>query len=310
MIKAALTVLMLTLSFSAFAQKAQYKKTDASEKKIPEWVRSAERGYLIATAEGEDIEEAKKAVMENIKQQIAQSIATRIISESVLHATYSENGDRTSGSQDMETHIMSRTARLPFLGEISLSKATDYYWEERRWRTDGKVDYMYAVKYPFSEHEMEILAAQYRDYDASLNTRLEEFESGLHTVQSVEAIGDNINRLRVFLDEFDTMDPRYNQVQVLTGRYRDLYGQITLECVQESKGAVAVTLHLGGREISTSQRPVLKSNCATQLSSAIEGNVLLIKYNDEYCYDQDDNYIDIRLRAGNKYISQRVFIKL
>ncbi|HIZ85851.1 MAG TPA: hypothetical protein IAC04_05120 [Candidatus Coprenecus stercoravium] len=294
----------------SYAQKAQYKILDASAKHMPEWVNSVENGYLIATASGSSIEEAKAAVTESVKQQIAQSIATRVVAESSLLSSYSENADGFSSAQQLETSIVSRTAKLPFISEISLAKATDFYWEQRQWKSNKQTDYFYAVKYPYSEHDMKMLAAQYIEHDNSLNAGLEQFESGIRTVPSVESIGENINRLRVFLDEFDTQDPRYGQVQILSNRYRELYDQITLECVQVSKGKAVVTLKLGGREISTSQRPVLKSNCATQLSSTIEGNAIVIKYNDEYCYEQDDNYIDIRLRAGNKYISERIHIEL
>ena len=299
----------MTAAVAAYAQKAQYKVEESSAKKMPEWVLSTEKDYLIVTATGGDIEEAKAAVIESVKRQIAQSIATRIVAESNLQTSAFESGDSFSKSQSLETSVMSRTAKLPFIGEISLSKAADYYWERRYYRSTGRYDYFYAVKYPFSDFEMRQLVTDYQHYDKELNERLAKFETDLDFVSSIEEIGENINNLRVFLNEFDVQDPRYNQVQILSNRYRELYDQITIDWFQEKKGIVVANLTLGGRGISTSQRPVLRSNCASQITSSFEGNALVIRYNDDNCYDEDENYIDLRLKAGNKYISERIFFK-
>lgn len=299
----------MTAAVAAYAQKAQYKVEESSAKKMPEWVMSTEKDYLIVTATGGDIEEAKAAVIESVKRQIAQSIATRIVAESNLQTSAFESGDSFSKSQSLETSVMSRTAKLPFIGEISLSKASDYYWERRYYRSTGRYDYFYAVKYPFSDFEMRQLVTDYQLYDKELNERLAKFGTDLDFVSSIEEIGENINNLRVFLNEFDVQDPRYNQVQILSNRYRELYDQITIDWFQEKKGIVVANLTLGGRGISTSQRPVLRSNCASQITSSFEGNALVIRYNDDNCYDEDENYIDLRLKAGNKYISERIFFK-
>ena len=299
----------MTAAVAAYAQKAQYKVEESSAKKMPEWVLSTEKDYLIVTATGGDIEEAKAAVIESVKRQIAQSIATRIVAESNLQTSAFESGDSFSKSQSLETSVMSRTAKLPFIGEISLSKAADYYWERRYYRSTGRYDYFYAVKYPFSDFEMRQLVTDYQHYDKELNERLAKFGTDLDFVSSIEEIGENINNLRVFLNEFDVQDPRYNQVQILSNRYRELYDQITIDWFQEKKGIVVANLTLGGRGISTSQRPVLRSNCASQITSSFEGNALVIRYNDDNCYDEDENYIDLRLKAGNKYISERIFFK-
>lgn len=125
-------VLLLSVSFaiSAQAQKQDYKVVDASAKRMPEWVNAVERDYLNVTATAGDIEEAKAAVIENVKKQIAQSIATRIVAESNLSTSAIQTGDSFNKTQSLESSILSRTAKLPFIGEISLSKASDYYWEK------------------------------------------------------------------------------------------------------------------------------------------------------------------------------------
>jgi len=302
-------VLAIAAAFSASAQKKEFKVEESSARNMPEWVNSVERDFLIATASGGDIEEAKAAVIENVKKQIAQSIATRIVSESSLTTSAYQSGSDFSKTQNLESSILSRTAKLPFIGEISLAKAADYYWERRYYRTSGRYEYFYAVKYPFSEFEMKQLVLEYQEHDRGLNEKLAGYQDGLDFVTSIEEISEALNSLRAFQDEFDVQDPRFNQVQSIANQYRQLYDQITIDWFQEKKGVAVVSLSLAGRSISTSQRPQIKSNCASQISSSYEGNTLVIKYNDEYCYEDDQNWIEVRFRAGNKYISGKIYFK-
>lgn len=302
-------VLAIAAAFSASAQKKEFKVEESSARNMPEWVNSVERDFLIATASGGDIEEAKATVIENVKKQIAQSIATRIVSESSLTTSAYQSGSDFSKTQNLESSILSRTAKLPFIGEISLSKAADYYWERRYYRSTGRYEYFYAVKYPFSEFEMKKLVMEYQEHDRGLNEKIADYQAGIDFVTSIEEISETLNSLRAFQDEFDVQDPRFNQVQSIANQYRQLYDQITIDWFQEKKGVAVVSLSLAGRSISTSQRPQIKSNCASQISSSYEGNTLVIKYNDEYCYEDDQNWIEVRFRAGNKYISGKIHFK-
>lgn len=302
-------VLAIAAAFSASAQKKEFKVEESSARNMPEWVNSVERDFLIATASGGDIEEAKAAVIENVKKQIAQSIATRIVSESSLTTSAYQSGSDFSKTQNLESSILSRTAKLPFIGEISLSKAADYYWERRYYRSTGRYEYFYAVKYPFSEFEMKKLVMEYQEHDRGLNEKIADYQAGIDFVTSIEEISETLNSLRAFQDEFDVQDPRFNQVQSIANQYLQLYDQITIDWFQEKKGVAVVSLSLAGRSISTSQRPQIKSNCASQISSSYEGNTLVIKYNDEYCYEDDQNWIEVRFRAGNKYISGKIHFK-
>ena len=302
-------VLAIAAAFSASAQKKEFKVEESSARNMPEWVNSVERDFLIATASGGDIEEAKATVIENVKKQIAQSIATRIVSESSLTTSAYQSGSDFSKTQNLESSILSRTAKLPFIGEISLSKAADYYWERRYYRSTGRYEYFYAVKYPFSEFEMKKLVMEYQEHDRGLNEKIADYQAGIDFVTSIEEISETLNSLRAFQDEFDVQDPRFNQVQSIANQYLQLYDQITIDWFQEKKGVAVVSLSLAGRSISTSQRPQIKSNCASQISSSYEGNTLVIKYNDEYCYEDDQNWIEVRFRAGNKYISGKIYFK-
>ena len=73
-----------------------------------------------------------------------------------------------------------------------------------------------------------------------------------------------------------------------------------MDAFQEKKGLIILTLSLGDKEISTSQRPLISSNCASELSFSYEGNVLMVRYNSDNCYADDENYVDIKYKFGSK----------
>lgn len=303
-------MLATVLTMTAAAQKRTYKVEEASARKVPAWVNSAGKDYLCVTAAAADIEAAKAAVLEDIKKQIAQSIATRIVSESLLTTSTVQTGSNMDKTSTLESSILSRTARLPYIGEISLSKVSDYYWERRRDRSTGLITYFYAVKYPFTEFEMKKLVLEYQAHDKSLDERLSGYEGETDFITSIEQIGETIGELRLLQAEFDSLDPRYDRVQNLIAKYRSLYDRITVNIVQEKKGMAVACLYLDGRSISTGQRPVFQSECLTDITYSYEGNSLVIGYNDEYCYEDDDNTLTVRFRAGNKYISGTIRISL
>ena len=299
-------ILVLCTSLSLFGQ---YKVVESSTRRVPSWVNSVQDQYLIVSAEGQSIEQAKEAVLANIKKQITQSIASRIVSESNLFSSALQNDGSVSKTQVVETAIISRTAKLPFISEISLSKAEEYYWEKRHYKKRGEYLYFYAVKYPFSDFEMKKLIMDYEAHDKALNQQLAEYEIAIDNVISVEDIDSYITKISAFKEEFDYTDPRFKQVEGLITRYKKLYSSIDMDAFQEKKGLIILTLSLGDKEISTSQRPLISSNCATELSFSYEGNVLMVRYNSDNCYADDENYVDIKYKFGSKYTTERVYIK-
>lgn len=303
--------ILLVLSFSlALTAQNSYKILESSSKKAPKWIYGVEKDYLNVSATGESIEEAKDEILANIKRQITQSIATRIVSESNVKTdiNQSSSGDFTKNTS-LENSIMSKTAKLPFIGEISLSKASEYYWEKRQDKKTKKIEYFYAVKYPFSEFEMKKLLLDYELHDKSLTEKLETFEAEGEDFSTVEEIGSKIVSVTAFLEEFIPEDPRYARCQALIKRYNNCYSSIVLDCQQTKKGTIVATLLLSGNVISTSQKPSIKSQCADNISYKIDGSSFVISFNSDNCYEDDENFIEIKLKAGNKYITNKVPIK-
>lgn len=303
-----LTIFVIFISFFSFAQN-NYKITQKSERNMPRWVNSVEKEFLIVSSTASDIEKAKAAVLENIKQQIAESVASRVVAETELSRTDLDINGNNSYKQQLKTNIHSQTAKLPFMSEISLSKASQFYWEVRYYKSSKKSETFYAVKYPFSDFDMKKLVMEFQKHDKELNERLLNYENNLISISSIEDIDKAIVDLNAFLSEFLTADPRYKKVESIINNYRKQYDYIVIDTYQAKKGVIVATMTLNNNPITSQQKPLLKSNCASKIKYDVVGNIFTISYDDNGCYDEDENYIDIRFRTGNKYLNHRAFFK-
>ncbi|MCD8136394.1 MAG: hypothetical protein LUH01_10800, partial [Parabacteroides gordonii] len=167
------------------------------------------------------------------------------------------------------------------------------------------------IRYLFTDFEVSALVSQFNEREDGLNTRLKQYEENLENISSVEEIDRMLNELKAFQAEFDADDPRHSQTEQLSNNYRKLYKYITIRQENEAKhGKLTIGLYLKDKLISCMQKPQLLSNCATRLSASSENDLYNIAYNDESCYEDDENYIDIRFRLGNQIVSKRIYLPL
>ncbi|MDL2242128.1 hypothetical protein LJC25_00145 [Bacteroidales bacterium OttesenSCG-928-K03] len=301
------TLLMLT-SFVVIAQNK--KVIEKSDKHKPEWVSGVERGYLIVTAEAPDIEEAKGKILQILKSQIAETVATRIVSETTLHTSQEQNNGNFDFKESFENFINTKAANIPFISEISLSKAVDYYWEKLKDKSTGKTTYQYHVKYIFMEADIKDLVLAFQNYERELNEKLNSYTNKLNSIRRFEEIEETMNELRIFQKEFATDDPRFEKVDLLRNDYRNLSKKIIIEPVQVGKEYVITQLTLNNVVLSCNQIPKASSNCADKFEFKTSNKQLRIDFDDFNCYEDDDNYIEVKYKVGSENISKKIYIKL
>lgn len=303
-------VYLLLLCLCPLLACAQWKTVEKSCKKQPAWVGGAERNYLIVSAEATTIEEAKEKILISLKQQIVGTVATKIESTTTIDRKETTIGNETDYTENVSSSIRSKLANIPFISEVSLSKAKDFYWEKLYNKKTKAYKYEYHIRYLFTDFEVSALVNQFNERESQLNTRLRQYEQNLDNIRSVEEIDRTLNELKAFQTEFDTDDPRRLQTEQLSNNYRKLYKAIHIR--QENGTAndrIIVGLYLSDRLISCMQKPQLLSNCATRLSVSTENDLYFISYSDDACYEEDENYIDIRFRLGNQIVSKRIYLQ-
>lgn len=289
---------------------AQWKVVEKSHKQKPSWVGGAERNYLIVSADAPTLETAKEKLLISLKQQIVGTIATRIVAETNISRQQTTVGRESDYTENITSSVQAKVGRVPFVSEISLSKAKEYYWEKLYDKKKKVYLYEYHVKYLFTDFEIQELVSQFNEHENRLNARLSEYTDELENIESVEQIDRNINELKSLLQEFDKDDPRSAQTEQLSNMYRKLYGFLDLrEEERPSPHTVALGLYLRNRCIASLQKPQLLSNCASKLSYTITEGYYHISYDDMACYEQDENYLEVRFRFGNKITSKKVYLK-
>lgn len=289
---------------------AQWKIVEKSKKEQPTWVGGADRNFLIVSAEAPTLESAKDKSLLSLKDHVVGAIATHITSQTTQRRQEIVDGNNRDYTENTTSIITSKVYNIPFVSEISLSKAYDFYWIKFYNKKTKEYKYEYHVKYRFTDFELTDLVNQFNEREKQLDEQLKEYSDRLDQITRVEEIDRALNELKAFLAEFDIDDPRRSQTEQLSNNYRQLYNYIRIQQEEGSEEKIIYfRLYLQDNPIDSAQKPQLRSNCASRLSSDMDGNLYSIKYDDSGCYADDDNFIEVRFRFGNKMVSQKFYLK-
>lgn len=300
--------LSLVLPLCACAQKKGFKLVEKSGPK-PEWVgQGSVKDYIIVQSDKPTLEEAKSDAMQKVRTEIAASVATNVMRTVNSYTQKVVEGNESQTNATMSIESTSKIARMPAIQGVSITKA-DTYQELFRNKKTGEVYYNLYVKYPFSQFDLVELVTAYELHEKEIDDKIKGFEDGLDNIESVEQIDANILALNALEGEIGAEDARTTTIEGIVKRYNKIYDNIIVDVVNKSKNKVTVRLVYNGNTIATSQKPRTSSNCATQFTVKSEGDNTVINFDSEYCYDQDDNYVEVRFKVGPKFAKEKIFFK-
>lgn len=300
--------LSLMLPLCACAQKKGFKLVEKSGPK-PEWVgQGSVKDYIIVQSDKPTLEEAKSDAMQKVRTEIAASVATNVMRTVNSYTQKVVEGNESQTNATMSIESTSKIARMPAIQGVSITKA-DTYQELFRNKKTGEVYYNLYVKYPFSQFDLVELVTAYELHEKEIDDKIKGFEDGLDNIESVEQIDANILALNALEGEIGAEDARTITIEGIVKRYNKIYDNIIVDVVNKSKNKVTVRLVYNSNTIATSQKPRTSSNCATQFTVKSEGDNTVINFDSEYCYDQDDNYVEVRFKVGPKFAKEKIFFK-
>lgn len=301
---------ILIFCFCPLCLFAQWKTAEKSRKEQPAWIGGAERNYLIVSAEAPTLDAAKEKLLLSLRGQIVNSIATRITSQTTQQRQETVNGSDRNYTETTTSLTTSKVSHIPFVSEISLSKAYDFYWIKLYNKKTKEYKYEYHVKYRFTDFELTDLVNQFNEREKRLDEQLQDYSNKLAHITHVEEIDRILNELKAFSAEFASDDPRWSQTEQLSNNFRQLYNQIRIQQEDDATdGNLRFCLYLKDHPIYSGQKPQLRSNCASHLSFRLDDTIYHIQYDDSGCYAEDDNYIEVRFRFGNKITSQKFYLQ-
>lgn len=306
--KILIIALSLMLPLCTFAQKKGFKLVEKSGEK-PEWVgKGSVKDFIIVQSDKPTIDEAKADAMQKVRAEIASSVATNVMRtvNSYTQKTIEDGNATTNATMSIES--TSKIAKMPAIQGVSITKA-ETYQELFKNKKTGEEYYNLYVKYPFSQFDLVELVTAYEKHEKEIDNQIAEYEDGLDNIESVEQIDAAIIALGALSKELGSDDARVDRISGISNRYIAIYDNIIIDIVNNVKGQLTVRLVYNGKTVATSQKPRVSSNCAAQFNVKNDDNNVIINYNADYCYDQDDNYIEIRFRFGSKFVKEKAYFK-
>lgn len=285
---------------------AQQKVVESSAKRAPEWIGLAEENYIIVSAENATLDGAKTSCLATIQQSIISSVAVYITSTEQSYDAMTRTEYNEDITHSYESRIKTIAARLPFVQGITLDKA-EIYWKKIYDKSDKSYKYEVHAKYPFTKFERNALVEQYNAIEQEKNNQFQQIKDAFSTFTEVEYIARAITDLNALCEYYIDAN-RKAEAKALIDNYRRLYNAISIVPYYTALGDIVFYLNLEGRHMTTSRRPNIKSEYASEIELvAIEDNLYRITYNYEYCQPEDDNKIDISYQFANNAVARHTF---
>lgn len=282
------------------------KVLESSHRKAPKWLYGMENGYIITHAESATMEGAREEAFIQVKERVLTSIAENVRTDSRHNINETvHNGEIESLSQ-FSKQIRTEGANIPYLSSISESKVQDYYWEKVQ-VSKTQIVYRYNIRYPLPEIEVRSLVKSFKEDQARINSDIERLRTTrLSDYSSVEQMAEVIAKGKTLQTELAEGDPRRETCRAALSSVQEQLNNLHWVVIESDKQRATVALYYGEKPVSCDQRLTLRSNCYAQMKATSHGQQIVITYDADGCYDDEDNYIDISLMVGSRKVSEKV----
>lgn len=299
----------------ALSQK-DYKLVEQNPKSKPGWLANGNKmgAFMIQANKVATLEEAQNNVMATLLSQVASSIAVQVVGEIEKNIDWTvvelEGKTREQYLEQVKNNTTLKIAKLPALQGFSITKA-EVYWEKYQHKKTKEYCYDYYMLYPFSSYELEELIAAYNAQEKAINDKIDNFRNILDEIESIDVMLENINEMKSMIQEYGEDDvTKYNKLKNNISLYENVIGNIYIDVLQNEAGKLVVQLKYDEKVLKTKSLPQLKGDCARDFTKKHNGNLIEIGFNTFDCYEQDDNYVEIKFNFGKKRVVNKVLINL
>ena len=283
--------LLKSLFFAAifFASCASLKVIEKSSKEKPNWLYGIEKDYLIGEGTGSDYNEAKYNALQMVKEKIVTSVAQSISFEQNIEVNETRYKKAIEFLEEYTSKTVSKTGNRSYLQGISLSKASDFYWEKKRENRVEEISYF--IKYPFNQKDIDLLIEEWEGQEKELSQRLDTLKFNKNGHKTVESIIAEIEELQYLSGFF--VDQRKAVADISIKNLENKLNAIQIIPEIDSLGFFKYFLRLGEDSIKTMQKPKVNSNCADVKEVNTNNQFGCIKYDYDKCEVEDKNHLTI-----------------
>ncbi|MEI6883695.1 MAG: hypothetical protein WCO02_04365 [Bacteroidota bacterium] len=286
----AISISLLVLMISAAGICAQEKVIEKSGKK-PAWVNSVEKGYIIEMGHGTTADEAKEKAMLQIKESMIRSVADLVSSSTTMTSIVKMTNNKSQINDDFTTAVRSRTAKMPFIKGISVSKASDFYWEKVKDPKTGAVSVNYHIKYPFPNSELNAIIAE---FEKDMKEKAMMVEALCQPAANSTNLDEIVQKFRELLSLIPQLEePVKTNALVCEATYRNLLKSLSILSTASSAGNLSYIISSGGKTFRSTSKPLIKSNCAGNFTFTTSADTSKIGYSYNGCYESQANKVSV-----------------
>ena len=311
LVKSLFLILFMLVQFVCFSQKS-YKLVEQSSKEKPSWTKSSDP-YLFQAIKVPTLEDAKNMVKSDLLSQIASSVASTISADVTVHKDEKIQGNTNEYNESVEIVINTKVAKMPALQGISLDKA-NIYWERYIDKKTKETSYDYYMLYPFSTFELQQLIDAYNAQEKAINDKIDNYRETLESIDDIDVLVENISQMERMKKELVDDSDRCNRLNEIIRLYEKTVKNIYVEVVENynhnNTGTLVIQLKPDEKVMKTKSLPNLKGVCARNFAKKHNDNKIVITFNTYDCYEQDDNYVEVRFSFGKAKLNNKICIKL
>ncbi len=265
------------------------KVIEKSAPQKPLWIYAIEKDYLVGEGSGNDYNEAKYNALQMVKEKIVSSVAQSITFEQNIKVNETRYKRAVEFLEEYTSKITSKTGNTAYLQGISLSQASDYYWEKQR---ENQIETIYYyIKYPFTENDIKVLMNEWEEQEKLLTERLDTLKFNESDHKTVESIISEIEELQYLSGFF--VDQRKAVADISINNLKNKLDAIQIVPIVDTLGVYNYFLQLGNEPIKTMQKPQVRSNCAQLTLLEADKEFARIQYNYDQCLVEKENYLEI-----------------
>ena len=309
--KKVILFLMTIMPFVLSAQK-DFKLVEQSAKNRPDWCNNStytKGNFVIKAEKSPSIEESRNKVMNLLLKEIASSVAIKVETSAETNTNYSYKDGQANYETELQSVIVTKVANMPAMQGISLSKA-DVYWERYYNKKTDESYYDYYILYPFSQKEINELIELYEAQEQALYDKINNYRDELDNIDDINVLMENINEMKSMIKELGEDDPKTNILKNNIALYENVISNIYIEVIENKNGRLVIQLKHDDKVMKTQSLPQTKGDCARDFNKRHAGNQIEISFNTFDCYEQDDNYVEIKFTFGKKKLTEKVSINL
>lgn len=246
-----LFAILICIVLSLGSTYAKIKIEDRSERKRPAWVGGYEHNYIIKSARGETMDQAKSLVEAAVKDEIARSVGEYVTATDLTQIGQISGKIHNNYSSQISTQI----SGIIRLTEVNMANVKGFYWERCRNRKTKQTYYEYHIKYPFGSAIRAKIIGYYKDMEAEINAQIAQYEDVLNTFTSYEELEENIASLKVYYDYYK--DNRRVKIRQIMARYLSTFQALAIVPTSAQSNGFSFEVRYKGRAISIASMPIV-----------------------------------------------------